>query len=94
MRTTLRAALATAVIALGLAGAGVATSIPAQAHDWEWRRHDQWRDWRRERDWRERQWARERYWRERAWRERHYGYAAPRYQYYRYTPPRPYNDWR
>ena len=94
MTTKLRAAFATAVIALGLAGAsGVVTS--AQAHDWGWRRHEHGREWRRERDWRERDWARERAWRERAWRERewrerHDGYYWPRAYYA--PPPRSY--WR
>jgi hypothetical protein len=94
MTIKLRAAFAAAVIALGLAGAtGAATT--AQAHDWEWRRHEQWREWQRERAWREREWARERAWRERAWREREWrerryeGYYQPRAYY---PPPRSY--WR
>ena len=89
MMTKLRTAIASAVIALGLAtAAGVATSTPAHADEWGWRRQEQWREWQRERAWRERDWARERAgreraWREREWRERHWreGYSAPRYYY-------------
>jgi hypothetical protein len=101
MMTKLRAAIATAVIALGLAAGGsFAASTPAHAdNDGTWRREAQWHDWQRERawrenQWRERDWARERAWREHQWREREWRERQGYYQQPRYYYPAPRSYWR